>query len=116
MKSYREEKTDRKQFYQQKNVLDGGSYGYGQMSRGTTDFFIGLMSEATLNTDLLTDAELVHLKGLISSPVVYSETPSGYASVNVITKSWRQKRGQQDGTFNLELNVKPSMDSMRQRG
>ena len=117
MKSSREEKMDRKQFYQQKNVLSGGSYGYGQMSRGTTDYFVGITTEVTLNTDLLTDADLLHLRGLISSPVVFYESGNNnYASVNVVDKSWKQKRGQQDGTFNLELRIKPSMDNMRQRG
>ncbi len=117
MKSNTEEKVDRKHFYQQKNVLSGGSYGYGTMSRGTTDYFIGTSEEITLNTDLLTDADLVHLRGLISSPVVFYESGNNnYASVNVVDKSWKQKRGQQDGTFNLELRIKPSMDDMRQRG
>jgi hypothetical protein len=89
------------------------------MSRGTTDYHIGLSEEITLNTDLLTDAELEHLRGLVSSPVVFREVAGGngnYSSVNVVTKSWQQKRGTQDGTFNLEIKIKPSMDSMRQRG
>jgi hypothetical protein len=117
MKSHTEEKIDRKQFYSQKNVLSGGSYGYDTMSRGTTDYHIGLMEELTLNSDLLTDAELLHLRQLVSSPVVFIETgANSYQSVNVVDKSWRQKRGQQDGTFNLEIKVKLSMDSMRQRG
>jgi hypothetical protein len=116
MKSHTEEDVDRKQFYSQKNTLTGGSYGYDTMSRGTTDYHIGLSEEITLNTDLLTDAELEHLRGLVSSPVVFREVAGGYSSVNVVTKSWQQKRGTQDGTFNLELKIKPSMDSTRQRG
>ena len=119
MKSHTEEDVDRKQFYSQKNTLTGGSYGYDTMSRGTTDYHIGLSEEITLNTDLLTDAELEHLRGLVSSPVVFREVAGGngnYSSVNVVTKSWQQKRGTQDGTFNLEIKIKPSMDSMRQRG
>lgn len=117
MKSKTEEKIDRKQFYSQKNVLTGGAYGYDTMSRGTTDYHIGLMEELTLNTDLLTDADLEHLRQLISSPVVLIESGSNsYVSVNVVDRSWMQKRGTQDGTFNLEIKVKPSMDSMRQRG
>lgn len=117
MKSRTEEKIDRKQFYKQKNILDGGAFGYDTMSRGTTDYHIGLTEETTLNTDLLTDAELVHLRGLVSSPVVFMESgTNSYTAVAVTDKSWKQKRGQQDGTFNLELNIKPSMDGIRQRG
>lgn len=117
MKSREEEKIDRRQFYSQKNLLTGGAYGYNTMSRGTTDYHIGLMSEGTLNTDLLTDAELQHLRQLVSSPVVFIETgANSYISVNVVDRSWTQKRGTQDGTFNLEIKVKYSMDSMRQRG
>jgi hypothetical protein len=118
MKSKTEEKNDRKNFYSQKNTLSGGVYGYDRMSRGTTDYHIGLSSEITLNSDLLTDAELEHLRHLVSSPVVFIDGGSAYdyLSVNVVDKSWTQKRGQQDGTFNLEIRIKPSMDGMRQRG
>jgi hypothetical protein len=89
MKSHTEEDVDRKQFYSQKNTLTGGSYGYDTMSRGTTDYHIGLSEDITLNTDLLTDAELEHLRGLVSSPVVFREVAGGngnYSSVNVVTK------------------------------
>lgn len=116
MKSYEEEMSDRKQFIKQKNVLTDTSYGYDISSRGTTDYHIGLSSEITLNTDLLQDYELTFLRSLISSPVVFIEVGSTFKAVNVITKSWRQKRGVQDGTFNLELKIKPSLESVRQRG
>jgi hypothetical protein len=117
MKSFQEDKIDRRQFLKQKNVLTGGSYGYDRQSRGTTDYHINIGTELTLNTDLLTDAELEHLRGLVSSPVVFVEGGSGeYVSVNVVTNSFRQKRGQQDGTFNLEIKIKGSMENVRQRG
>lgn len=116
MKSYEEEMSDRKQFMKQKNVLTDTSYGYDISSRGTTDYHVGLSSEITLNTDLLQDYELTFLRGLISSPVVFIESGSQFKAVNVITKSWRQKRGVQDGTFNLELKIKPSLEGVRQRG
>jgi hypothetical protein len=117
MKSFQEDKIDRRQFLKQKNTLVGGSYGYDRMSRGTTDYHIHIGTEITLNTDLLTDAELEHLRGLVSSPVVFADAAQGgYISVNVMDKSFRQKRGQQDGTFNLEIKIKASMDSVRQRG
>jgi hypothetical protein len=116
MKSRVDEKIDRKQFYKQKNTLVGGAYGYDTMSRGTTDYHISTNEEITLNTDLLTDAELEHLRILVSSPVVFAQFGGIYISVNVMDKSWKQKRGQQDGTFSLELTISPSMDNMRQRG
>ena len=114
MKSYDEDSIDRRQYKQQKNTLDGGTYGYGLMSRGTTDYHVKVETTRTISSDNLTDAELEHLRGLISSPVVFIESGSGYASVNVNTKSWREKRGVQDGVFNLELEIQASLDNFMQ--
>ena len=114
MKSYDEDDVDRRQYKQQKNVLTGGSYGYGLMSRGTTDYHIKVETTKTIATDNLTDAELEHLRGLIISPVVFIESGSSYVAVNVNTKSWRQKRGVQDGVFNLELEIQASLDNFMQ--
>jgi hypothetical protein len=114
MKSYDEDSVDRRQFKQQKNVLTGGSYGYDIMSRGTTDYHIKVETTRTIATDNLTDAELEHLRGLISSPVVFIESGSSYVAVNVNTKSWRQKRGVQDGVFNLEMEIQGSLDNFMQ--
>jgi hypothetical protein len=114
MKSYDEDSVDRRQFKQQKNVLTGGSYGYDIMSRGTTDYHIKVETTRTIATDNLTDAELEHLRGLISSPVVFIESGSSYVAVNVNTKSWRQKRGVQDGVFNLEMEIQGSLDNFSQ--
>jgi len=114
MKSYDEDSVDRRQFKQQKNVLTGGAYGYDIMSRGTTDYHIKVETTKTIATDNLTDAELEHLRGLIISPVVFIESGSSYVAVNVNTKSWRQKRGVQDGVFNLELEIQASLDNYLQ--
>jgi hypothetical protein len=115
MKSYDEDSVDRRQFKQQKNTLEGGTYGYGLMSRGTTDYHIKVETTQTISSDNLTDAELEHLRGLISSPVVFVEVGGGgYSSVNVNTKSWRQKRGVQDGVFNLEMEIQGSLDNFMQ--
>jgi hypothetical protein len=115
MKSYEEDSIDRRQFKQQKNTLTDGTYGYGLMSRGTTDYHVKVETTQTINSDNLTDAELEHLRGLISSPVVFVEVGGGnYTSVNVNSKSWREKRGVQDGVFNLELDIKSSLDNFRQ--
>lgn len=114
MKSYDEDSVERRQYKQQKNVLDGGTYGYGLMSRGTTDYHVKVEITRTISSDNLTDAELQHLRGIISSPVVFAEVSSGYTAVNVNTKSWRQKRGVQDGVFNLELEIQTSLDDYTQ--
>jgi hypothetical protein len=114
MKSYDEDSVDRRQFKQQKNVLTGGAYGYDIMSRGTTDYHIKVETTKTIATDNLTDAELEHLRGLIISPVVFIESGSSYVAVNVNTKSWRQKRGVQDGVFNLEMEIQGSLDNFMQ--
>ena len=114
MKSYDEDDVDRRQYKQQKNVLTGGAYGYDTMSRGTTDYHIKVETTRTIATDNLTDAELEHLRGLISSPVVFGESGSSYVAVNVNTKSWRQKRGVQDGVFNLEVEIQGSLDNFMQ--
>lgn len=114
MKSYDEDSVDRRQFKQQKNVLTGGAYGYDIMSRGTTDYHIKVETTKTIATDNLTDAELEHLRGLIISPVVFIENGSSYVAVNVNTKSWRQKRGVQDGVFNLEMEIQGSLDNFMQ--
>lgn len=114
MKSYDEDDIDRRQYKQQKNVLTGGAYGYDIMSRGTTDYHIKVETTKTIATDNLTDAELEHLRGLIISPVVFIESGSSYVAVNVNTKSWRQKRGVQDGVFNLELEIQGSLDNFTQ--
>jgi hypothetical protein len=114
MKSYDEDSVDRRQFKQQKNTLTGGSYGYDIMSRGTTDYHIKVETTKTIATDNLTDAELEHLRGLIISPVVFIESGSSYVAVNVNTKSWRQKRGVQDGVFNLEMDIQGSLDNFMQ--
>jgi hypothetical protein len=114
MKSYIEDDVDRRQYKQQKNVLTGGAYGYDIMSRGTTDYHIKVETTKTIATDNLTDAELEHLRGLISSPVVFIESGNSYVAVNVNTKSWRQKRGVQDGVFNLEMEIQGSLDNFMQ--
>jgi hypothetical protein len=114
MKSYDEDSVDRRQYKQQKNVLTGGAYGYDIMSRGTTDYHIKVETTKTIATDNLTDAELEHLRGLIISPVVFIESGSSYVAVNVNTKSWRQKRGVQDGVFNLEMEIQGSLDNFMQ--
>jgi hypothetical protein len=114
MKSYDEDDIDRRQYKQQKNVLTGGAYGYDIMSRGTTDYHIKVETTKTIATDNLTDAELEHLRGLIISPVVFIESGNSYVAVNINSKSWRQKRGVQDGVFNLEMEIQGSLDNFMQ--
>jgi hypothetical protein len=114
MKSYDEDDVDRRQYKQQKNVLTGGAYGYDTLSRGTTDYHVKVETTRTIATDNLTDNEIEHLRGLISSPVVFIESGNSYASVNVNTKSWREKRGVQDGVFNLEVEIQSSLDNFMQ--
>jgi hypothetical protein len=114
MKSNDEDRVDRRQFKQQKNTLTGGAYGYDTMSRGTTDYHVKVETTRKINTDNLADTELEHLRGLISSPVVFIESGNSYVAVNVNSKSWRQKRGVQDGVFNLELEIQTSLDNFMQ--
>lgn len=115
LKSQTEDKAVAETFVKQHNELsDSGQYGYGYQSSGRTVYHKRIETTRTINSDNLTDAELEWLRGLISSPVVFIEQDSVFIAVTLDTKSWKQKRGVQDGVFQIEVELRASLDSYTQ--
>jgi hypothetical protein len=115
LKSSVEDDIKRETYVQQPNVLSStGNYGYAYQSRGRTEYHTRIESTQTINSDNLTDDEMIYLRGLISSPVVFLEFQTVFIAVNLETKTWRELRGVQDGVFQIEVKFKAALDSYTQ--
>jgi hypothetical protein len=115
LKSSIEDDIKRETYVQQPNVLSNtGEYGYNYQSRGRTEYHTRIETTQTINSDNLTDDEMIWLRGLISSPVVFLEFQSIFIAVNLETKTWKELRGVQDGVFQIEVKFKAALDSYTQ--
>ena len=115
LKSSLEDEIKRETYVQQPNVLSStGNYGYAYQSRGRTEYHTRIESTQTINSDNLTDDEMIYLRGLISSPVVFLEFQTVFIAVNLETKTWKELRGVQDGVFQIEVKFKAALDSYTQ--
>jgi len=70
----------------------------------------------TLNTDLLSEAELLHLKECVQSPVVYSLEGGVLIPVKVIDSAFVQKKKVNDKVFNLTITIEYASTLELQRG
>lgn len=115
LKSQTEDRVMRENFVKQHNELtSAGVYGYGFQSAGRVVYHTRVEEYRTISTDNLTDDEMEWLRGLISSPAVFIEAGNVFVPVIVDTKKWMQKRGVQDGVFQLEVDIRGVLDNYTQ--
>jgi len=115
LKSSTEDKIKREKYMQQPNVLtSAGAYGYNYQSRGHTEYYTRIDTTQKISSDNLTDAEMLWMRELIASPVVFIESGSVFVAVVLETDTWKELRGVQDGVFQIEVEFKAALDSYRQ--
>lgn len=96
-------------------IQSNGSYTLNTYSRNQQPYYTVLQDEIVMNTDLLTDAQVLYLKTLFSSPVVYMIDQAGLiTSVVVNTNDYRIRKKINQKIYALELKVKQSYNDYRQ--
>jgi hypothetical protein len=68
-----------------------------------------------MNSDLLSDADVLYLKGLFSSPVVYMADQSGLlTSITIVDDSYLIRKKVNTKIYSLQMSVKQSYNDYRQ--
>ena len=119
LKSQRVNTIDRMTFGRQPNrlVTRPVSYGYTKASRGDVTYATDIEKKLTLNSDVLTDAEITWLETLAAAPVVYLENNDGtFTAMAMDNKSYQLKQGVQDGTVFVQFDLHYALSDIRQRG
>jgi hypothetical protein len=92
-----------------------GSYTINTWDRNSVQYYTKLQNSININTDFLTDAEVLYLEGLFSSPVVYIEDQTGLLqSVIVKPNSYVINKVVNKRIYSLSLTVEPASQSFRQ--
>lgn len=96
--------------------LSQSSYGYSDSDRQLTTFNTEVKEDVTVNTDLLTEAELTWLKECVQSPVVYSLEGGVLIPIQIIDSNFIQKKKVNEKVFNLTMTFQYSSSLELQRG
>jgi hypothetical protein len=93
-----------------------GTYNINTYSRVNIPYFTELSDKLELSTDFLTDNEVIYLKDLYSSPVVYLEDPNGVIfSATVDTSDYVLNKKVNTKVYSLQLTFLTSYNDYRQQ-
>jgi hypothetical protein len=100
-----------------------GNITYNFENRGVSSYYVVSDETWTLKSNWLTDAESINLMQLIESPEVYlidvdptGSRPDYDLAINVVNTSYEKKTTKTNQLFLLELQIKFSTPTYRQRG
>lgn len=92
-----------------------GQFVTGPNQAQQQPFFTELQDSTVMNTDLLTDKDVIFLKGLFSSPVVFMTTMDGTSTaINIQTDSYVIKKKVNQKLYSLQLTANQSYNDYRQ--
>lgn len=95
--------------------LSQSSYGYLDSDRQLTTYDTVVTNTVTLNSDILTQAELEFLKECVQSPIVYSLEDGVLIPVKITDSFFNQKQKVNDKVFNLTITIQYSSNLELQR-
>lgn len=92
-----------------------GSFSINTYDVNNQPFFTVLQDSIVMNTDLLTDNDVLYLKTLISSPMVFMQDQNGLlTAITVEDDSYRINKKVNQKIYSLQMNVKQSYNDYRQ--
>lgn len=99
----------------QGNLQSDGTYAIGPASASQQSYFTTLQDSIVMNTDLLTDKDVLFLKTLISSPVVFMTDSNGVTTaVTVQDNSCKINKRVNQKIYSLQMTVNQSYNDYRQ--
>lgn len=99
----------------QGKVNANGSYTLNTNSRSEVPYYTVLKDSIVMHTDFITDADVLYLKTLISSPAVYMTDQNGLVTSIVIKDdSYRINKKVNQKIYALEMTVEQSYNDYRQ--
>ena len=100
---------------QQGSLQSNGSFNINTYSRNTGIYFTEILDSIEMNTDFLQDTDVLFLKGLASSPVVYMTDQSGtVTNIVVENNSFVINRRVNQKIYSFKMTVRPSYNDYRQ--
>lgn len=96
----------------------GSSYTYYPYDSDTVNYSTTITRRLLLNSDIITDAQIIWLDELLHSPSIYLETPDVQLIAVKLTNRgpFERKKKVNDKIFNLNIEVQYSFEDIRQRG
>jgi hypothetical protein len=92
-----------------------GAYTLTTNSRSEVPYYTVMKDTIVMNTDFLSDTDVLYLKTLISSPVVYMTDQNGLTTSIVIKQdSYRINKKVNQKIYSLEMTVEQSYNDYRQ--
>jgi hypothetical protein len=93
-----------------------GSFVTNTYSRAVVPFYTQTQDKIDLTTDFLTDNDVIFLKGLFSSPVIFIEDADGNIfSATVDTSDYLLNKKVNNKIYSLQLSFLPSVPNFRQQ-
>lgn len=91
------------------------NYGYNVSQRASTQYDTKITDSVTCQSDWVTEAQMVWLEELITSPDVYVEKNGSLVPINITTGKHERKKQVNDKLFNLTIEFTYSYTRYRQR-
>lgn len=91
-----------------------GTFMINTYDRNKATFYTSIQDSIQVSTDFITDAQVLYLKGLFSSPVVYAQDPDGNLfACNVSTTAYPIQRNVNNKLNVLSLTIEPAYNDFR---
>ena len=91
------------------------SFAYNVNDRANTQFHTKIKDKITLESDWVTEAQMIWLEELLTSPDVYLENGTSLIPINITNTSFERKKQVNKHLFNLQIEYTFSYDRYRQR-
>ncbi len=106
--------VDRKQYYRTAGNWNNNSFGFDDLDRGETSYFVRARDKVLLNSGWITEAENILIKDLMMSASVYVQTPDNILlACTIQDKSLPFGKNINDGVFQYKFEVTYSNDEVR---
>jgi hypothetical protein len=105
----------RESFKSNLGVTAQNTFTYTKQQRATTNYSTKIKDVITLDSDWVSEAQLVWLEELISSPDAYIETAGSLIPINILTATNERKLVVNKKLFNLKVDFNYSYERQRQR-
>lgn len=106
----------RAEYKQVTGTFTGTAFTNAKTDRQSTELFVNSSDKILMNSDNLTESELLWLKELETSPIVYQELNGELIAVTGVASTFEEKTQVNDKVFNLTVSVKYAVQNNRQRG
>lgn len=97
------------------SYTNANTFTYSKGDRANSQFHTKIKDKVMLESDWVTEAQLIWLEELVTSPDVYYDDGTALIPINITTSSFERKKQVNKHLFNLQIEYTLSYDRYRQR-